>query len=283
MECSPLPKPPRVASTQMRYRKGSIELSQSRDLPLLRQILRSEFATHTQLFEFMRLNHYERSRKSFDWRLRRLVRYGFVLQREMPACGAQPVYSVGRTGALLLQGLGEYYLLGNERGNPNRVEPSVLHSIELNEIHLTLLRSGLLSRWIPAIEVRSQNELTRFGYAKDYDAIVTMHTDTGEERFALEYERTPKGAKFYRAISANLAHEQHVDRILYLASNYDLLRFVSTFFTNAKFPVYFGLARDWHERLLDMRVSRAAMMNGLRLKDVLGAADLQAAASPQRP
>jgi hypothetical protein len=44
----------------MRYPKGSIQLNQSRDLPLLRQILRSEFVTHSQLLEFTRLNHYER-------------------------------------------------------------------------------------------------------------------------------------------------------------------------------------------------------------------------------
>lgn len=267
----------------MRYRKGSIELNQSRDLPLLRQILRSEFATHTQLFEFMRLNHCEQSRKSFDWRLRRLVRHGFVLEREVPACGMQLVYSVGRSGALLLQGLGEHCLLGRERGNQDRVEPSALHAIELNEIHLTVLRSGLLARWIPAMEIRSQNELTRLGYAKDYDAIVTVRTDTGDRQFALEYERTPKAAKFYRAIAASIANEQQVDHILYLVPNYDLLRFVSTFFMNTKQPAYFGLVREWHERLLDMSVSRSAMTNGRRLGDVLDAADLQAASSVQRP
>ena len=261
----------------MRYRKGSIELNQSRDVPLLRQLLRSEFATHEQLFEFMRLNHHERSRKSFDWRLRRLVRYGFLLQNGMPGCGGQQVYSVARSGALLLQGLGDYYLLGRERPNRNSPEASVLHFVELNEIHLTALRSGVLARWIPAIEIRSQNELTRFGFAKDYDAIVTMRTDTGEHRFALEYERSPKAAKFYRAIAASIAHEHHVDRILYLAPNYDLLQFVASFLVNARRPVYFGLVRDWHERLLDMRVSQSAATNGLRLKDVFGAADLQTA------
>lgn len=265
----------------MRYRKGSIELSRSRDLPLLRQILRSEFAVHAQLFEFMRLNHHERSRKSFDWRFRRLVMHGFVLRREMPARGMQPVYSVGRSGALLLQGLGEYYLLGRERGNPNLVEPSALHAIELNDIHLTALRSGLLVRWIPAIEIRSQNELTGFGYAKDYDAIVTLRADTDDKRFAVEYERSPKAAKIYRAIVGSLAHEQHVDCILYLAPNYDLLRFVATFFVNAKRPVYFGLVRDWHERLLDMPVSQYAMANGLRLRDVLGDASVQTSTRAQ--
>jgi len=40
------------------------------------------------------------------------------------------------------------------------------------------------------MEIRSQNELTAFGFAKDYDAIVTVRTDIGERRFALEYERT---------------------------------------------------------------------------------------------
>lgn len=267
----------------MRYRKGSIELSLSHDLPLLRQILRSEFTTHTQLFEFMRLSHIERSRKSFDWRLRRLVRRGFVVQREVPMCGAQPVYSIGRSSALLLQGRGEYSLLGLHRRNCNDVDPSTLHAVELNEIQLTALRSGLLARWTPAVEIRSQNELTGFGYAKDYDAIVAVCTDVGRNRFALEYERTPKAAKFYRAIAADIAQEHHLDRILYLAPNYDLLRFLSTFFTNAKPPVYFGLVRDWHERLLDMRVSQCGVTNGLRLGDALGIQKVQARSSAQRP
>lgn len=266
----------------MRYRKGSIELNQSRDLPLLRQILRSEFITHIQLCEFMLLNHYERSRKSFDWRLRRLVKHSFVLPREMATCGMQPVYSVGRAGALLLQGLREYCLIRPEKKNRSRVEPSALHAVELNEIHLTALRSGPLVRWIPAIEIRSQNELTGFGYAKDYDAIVTVCTDAGPKRFALEYERTPKAAKCYRAIAADIAQEHHVDRILYLAPNYDLLRFVSSFFLNAKRPVYFGLVRDWHDRLLDMRVSQPTMTNGLPLRDVLDLRNPKAGPSARR-
>lgn len=265
----------------MRYRKGSIELSLSHDLPLLRQILRSEFTTHAQLFEFMRLNHVERSRKSFDWRLRRLVKHGLVVQREVALCGAQPVYSIGRSGALLLQGRGEYCLLGCPRRNRNDAEPTALHALELNEIHLSVLRSGVLARWIPAAEIRSQNELTGFGYAKDYDAIVTVGTDGGDRRFALEYERTPKAARLYRAIAADISQEHHLDRILYLVPNYDLLRFVSTFFTNAKPSVYFGLVRDWHERLLDMRVSQYGMTNSLRLGAALGIPNPQAGSSAQ--
>ena len=267
----------------MRYRKGSIELSLSHDLPLLRQILRSEFATQAQLFEFMRLSHIERSRKSFDWRLRRLVRHGLVVQREVPLCGAQPVYSIGRSGALLLQGRGEYCLLGCPRRSRNDAEPTALHALELNEIHLSALRSGILARWIPEAEIRSQNELTGFGYAKDYDAIVAVRTDGGDKRFALEYERSPKAAKVYRGIAATLAEEFNIGRILYLVPNYDLLRFISTFFANAKPPVYFGLVRAWHDQLLQMPVSRYAMTNGQRLRDILDFPDADAGSSVQRP
>jgi len=36
--------------------------------------------------------------------------------------------------------------------------------------------------------------------------------------------------------------------------NYDILRFVSGFFTKAVYPIYFGLLTDWHSHLLEMPV-----------------------------
>jgi len=98
----------------------------------------------------------------------------------------------------------------------------------------------------------------RVRFAKDYDAIVTVRTDVGERRFALEYERTPKPAKCYRAIASCISQEVHVNRLLYLVANYDILRFVSGFFTKAGYPVFFGLLTDWHSHLLEMPV-----LNGL--------------------
>jgi hypothetical protein len=83
----------------MRYPRGSIQLNQSRDLPLLRQILRSEFVTHCQLFEFTQLNHYERNRNSFHWRIRRLVDRGLVLRQTLVAGSGDAVYSVASSAA----------------------------------------------------------------------------------------------------------------------------------------------------------------------------------------
>src|SRR5579863_8038462 len=87
----------------MRYPKDSIQLSPSRDLPLLRQILRSEFVTHSQLFDFMRLNDCEHTRKSFDWRLRRLVDRALVRRQTTPGCTGEFVYSVASSAAMLLK------------------------------------------------------------------------------------------------------------------------------------------------------------------------------------
>ena len=238
----------------MRYPKGSIQLNQSRDLPLLRQILRSEFVTHSQLFEFSRLNHCERSRNSFHWRMRRLVGRGLILRQTLAAGTGDAVYSVANTAATLLQSMGEYCLIGCVRADVSTASKNALHAIGLNEIHLSALRAGMLVRWTAAVEIRSQNELTAFGFAKDYDAIVTVRTDIGERRFALEYERSPKPAKCYRAIAACMSQEVHVNRLLYLVANYDILRFVSSFFTSAEFPVFFGLVPDWHAHLLEMPV-----------------------------
>jgi hypothetical protein len=264
----------------MRYPRGSIQLNQSRDLPLLRQILRSEFVTHSQLFEFTQLNHYERSRNSFHWRIRRLVDRGLVLRQTLVAETGDAVYSVAHSAATLLQSMGEYCLVGCGRTDAEKAHRNVLHAIGLNEIQLSALRAGLLARWIGSMEIRSQNELTTFGFAKDYDAIVTVRTEIGERRFALEYERTPKSAKCYRAIAASMSQEVHVNRLLYLVANYDILRFVSGFFTKAVYPVFFGLLTDWHSQLLEMSVLDGLTKRAFPLQQALKGGAPKAAAMP---
>ena len=253
----------------MRYPKGSLQLSPSRDLPLLRQLLHSDFVTHSQLFEFMQLNHHERSRQSFDWRVKRLIGRELIRRQTLPAVAGEYVYSVANGAAVFLQSIGEYCLVGRDRFGGKEAERSVLHAIGLNAIQLSLLRAGLLVRWIGSMEVRSQNELTGFGFAKDYDAIVTVRSETGEQRFALEYERSPKTLKYYRDVAAALSREMHVKRVLYLVCNYDLLQFVLGFFRNTECRVVFGLERDWHNHLLDMPVSCSSAPHCRRLRETL--------------
>jgi hypothetical protein len=168
--------------------------------------------------------------------------------------------------------MGEYCLVGRDRFNGKEAERSVLHSIGLNEIHLSVLRARLLVRWIGSIEIRSQNELTGFGFAKDYDAVVTVCTEAGEQRFALEYERSPKPMRYYRDVAASLSREAHVNQVLYLVSNYDLLQFVSGFFGNSQRRVVFGLVKDWHEQLLEMPVTCCTAARSTRFREILNPA-----------
>ena len=237
----------------MRYWKGSIQLSPSQDFPLLRQILRSDHITHSQLFEFMQLTCRERSRQSFAWRIRRLVNHGLVRGRRTTCFGGEPVYSLTAEAAQELQGMEEYCLV-SAKTRPDHAANDLLHAVELNNIHLALLRAGIPARWVPTSEIRSLNELTTFGYAKDYDAVVEVRANGGERKFALEYERTRKSKADYAWIAGRVVGEARVSLILYLAANYDLLKFVRRELWGVSSRLVFGLVRDWHSHLLEMSV-----------------------------
>src|SRR6516165_10975493 len=79
----------------MRFTKGSIELSPAQDMPLLRQVLHSQFITHGQLFEFMDIGNYERKRPSFNWRVRRLVEHEFLSRYYFPEIDSSYLYCIG--------------------------------------------------------------------------------------------------------------------------------------------------------------------------------------------
>jgi HNH endonuclease len=160
-------------------------------------------------------------------------------------------------------------------GNPDRRENlecicGTCHGYKLQADHKLCMGDKL-----GYLEIRSQNDLTAFAFAKDYDAIVTVNTEIGERSFALEFERTPKPAKRYRAIAAYIRREVHVNRLLCLAANYDILRFVSSFFADAGFPVFFGLATDWHSHLLEMPVMHGHSKHAFPLRQALNGRNAQ--------
>jgi hypothetical protein len=97
----------------------------------LRQVLRSEFVQHRQLYEFLELNHYEWCRQSFAWRVRRLLRHGLLVAQHLAPFGGDLVYSVTPLVAQHLQANGESCLFSVNRPRPNPV--GCLHAVELNE------------------------------------------------------------------------------------------------------------------------------------------------------
>ena len=238
----------------MRYIKDCISLNSEHDYPLLSQVLRSGFVTHDQLFEFMQIRMHESNRSTFNWRARRLTKYGLIARHMVPSAGKAFVYSITPAGELELAGFGEQFLTTPAKPGRNDKELQVTHSLELNNIYLSLLRADLLVRWVPEIQLRSRNLSMGVRNGKVYDAIVTVRLDNRGATFALEYERTAKSEGLYAEVRNKFEAEQDLDHFLYLASTEDVLKFVSWQFRNSKRNVCFGLLADWYRRLLDTEV-----------------------------
>ncbi len=207
----------------MRYAKSSLVVNYERDIPLLRQVRNFKFVSHHQLFEHMKLAGFERSRISFNWRVKRLVDSGQIAVCANVFGAGSSVYQVTRDGLTLLEFHGHFttVLHSNTGHLPNKAQ--VFHALELNNIQLALARKNLLAGWQSELEVASFNTISRTPYCKDYDAIVDVWIDDRQARFALEYERTLKGGRHYQKIRRLLETERQIDTILYLGSGPEVL------------------------------------------------------------
>lgn len=257
----------------MRYRKGTIEINPTHDEGILSWVLRSGFISTEQLWRFLALEGYRLPRRSFNWRLQRLVEHGLIRQCKMPIVAREAVYSIDALGIAHMMGRGEYCAGASDRFENRHDSTSILHSLDLNDIRLTLQEAGVLTRWRSDTEIRTQNEFTTFGYAKDYDAIVSVKLNDCESEFALEYERTPKAAKKYALIRRSVESEVRITIFLYLAVNYHVLNFVAQFFERSRKQVYFGLLDEFRIQRLEMKVLDVSRTRSHVLKSVLTTSD----------
>jgi hypothetical protein len=253
----------------MRYWKGSIALSPTRDYPVLRQVLRCGVITHTQIFEFLRLDYCVSSRNAFNNRVLRLVRHGLLIRSKHPRVNREATYSVSEAGALELVRSGEQFAHPFSSKRSDRAHQFVHHALELNEIHLALKRTGALVYWMPETEIRSRNDLTSHGYWKYYDAVVVVRLAGRDCKFALEYERTPKATRHYFDIRQRIEQEASVDHFLYLVPNYDLLWFVADRLSECRRAVYVGLLQEFLEQTLMLPVRRTGSPASVSLASVL--------------
>jgi hypothetical protein len=251
----------------MRFAKGSIEVNSGQDMQLLRQVVHSKFVTHDQLFEFMTLGAYENNKDSFNWRVRRLVEHGFIEKHYVPEISKKSVYRIGERSRCF----SEFATLLPMKSRKLVVDPSTCtHSIELNQIHLSLARElGLLKTWVSETEIVSRNVLTTSGYAKDYDAVVTVNTGDRTSTFALEYERTPKRKSAYMEIRERLQSETAVDCFLYLASTRNLLSFLIYCFADLPCRLYLGSFEQFLSSPMDTPVLDALNQRRIAFGDAL--------------
>jgi hypothetical protein len=256
----------------MRYWKGSIALSSTRDYPLLRHVLQSGFVTHNQLFELLKLDYCVSSRNAFNNRVLRLVKHGLLNRRERLAASCEVVYSLSASADLALGVNGRPFSHSTPNGISNLTDRHLHHSLDLNEIHLALKRTGSLVYWMPETEVRSRNDLTQYGYWKYYDAVVCVRVAGLDCKFALEYERTPKAARHYAAICERLEKETAIRHFLYLVPNHDFMWFIAEKLSHCRRAVHIGLFQDFLEQTLALQVRRSGSPTNLTLASVLAPA-----------
>ena len=253
----------------MRYLKDSTVIHEGRDIPLLRQVRNSKFASHSQLFELMRFAGSESSRDSFGWRVRRLIKARFLSVSE-GAFGAEgAIYRITREGIALLEHHGHFttVLHSNTKHLPHTSQ--VLHSLELNRIQLALARQNLLAHWQSEVEIASFNTISCSPYKKDYDAIVDVWLGEKTARFALEYERCLKSYRHYDRIRAALQAERQVGWILFLTSGMEVLVHLVHELNLVANRVAFANASDFEQMLLETRVVTARNLGGTNFRELL--------------
>lgn len=172
----------------MRYWKGSIELSEQEDLPILRTVYRAAHVTSSQLREFLHpVALTKNGANTFNWRIRRLVEQQFLERVHVNGLGT--VLSLGENGEIYLQGKESTIVERGSRSRGVKSRNQLWHDTELFGIHLALRRARVVQTWEYETEIRAQNDFTTFGYRKDYDAIATFNLNGKTSRVAIEYER----------------------------------------------------------------------------------------------
>lgn len=243
----------------MGHYKGALAINAYRDIPLLRQIRDSAVVSHSQLFRFMSLGHYESRRDVFNWRVRRLVHHGLVNRHQVPHVSPDYLYSISNPGSHCLEQYGDFYLPSIVPASINTRPDSshFSHDLQLNDIHLALIEAGILRSWIPERKLRSLTERTLSPYTKAYDAVVEVSAGSGQVRFALEYEQTQKEMRRYLEVRQALECERSISLVLYLVPTSSLVASISQHFKGCSRRVCFALVQEFKKDLLDTQVHQA--------------------------
>jgi hypothetical protein len=252
----------------MRYPKGSIVLSDAADVPALRKVYQAGHVTAWQLYRALNPVFDQGNWKNFLRRLAALSERNFLVRLVVPGMN-RPVFALGDEGARALQGRLPTVIEATAHNPRQANRDHAWHDVELFELHLKLRQAGVVISWMFEPEIRADNELTSFGYAKDYDAIVTFKCGSKTGQVALEYERCPKSTKQYGRIAALLDRETKLSSVLYLVCNVQMESFLLNGLRGARRPVYVGQAHKFASSPAEASLVDVARQAQHRLADCL--------------
>lgn len=165
------------------------------------------------------------------------------------------MYTVNKNGLLELESQNEFAIALHSGTHQMPDRSQVYHALELNEIRLSLIRSGLLVSWQSEVEIASANMVSAAPYQKDYDAIVKIWLGNEIREFALEYEHSLKSTKQYEKVRATLDAERRVGCILYLTVDQNVLTAIMYQLTPVSTRLGFLTSGAFREQLLRASVT----------------------------
>lgn len=198
----------------MRYRKGSIALSETHDLPVMLLVRNGRCIAFEQLRELLEIEAIPLARRRLAWRVDRLADAGYLDILEQRIRGDK-VYTIARKGLLYLEMCGHGLITIHSSMERILDLSTVIHWIDLTAIRTRFRRDGILAEWRSEAEVSSENIETGDEYAKDYDAVATLCTARQLLHYGIEYERTTKARERYRELRDRLRSEKRLDGVLY--------------------------------------------------------------------
>jgi hypothetical protein len=238
----------------MRYAKGTLAVSSSRDIPLLLQVRNSRFVTHQQLFEVMQLAASEYSRGSFNWRIQRLLESNYISICDGNFGYGATVYRITRPGLLQLEKHGHFAAVLNSGTQHLPHLSQAHHALELKGVQVALARGNVLASWQSDVETASSNTVSATPLEKDYDAVVDVWNNDKIARFALEYERTLKSTRQYEKIRQALEAENKLGCILYLTAGEEIALHLARELSGIPKRLAFATAPAFRKGLLDTMV-----------------------------
>lgn len=177
----------------MRYRKGYIALSDSRDVPVLLLIRNARAITFDQVCALAAIEGNESSRRSVYWRLSRLEGCELIRRMTYDRFFSQPIFAITPLGLQFLEFRGHSLLSLPSTAKSIIRKSQILHSVELAGIRVALAQKGLLKSWKWELEIVSRNLAYGTGKMKDFDALAEIIVDAETKCVAIEFERTLKG------------------------------------------------------------------------------------------
>jgi hypothetical protein len=237
----------------VRYYKGHIALSETRDIPVLLHVRNARAICFDQLCELFSLEGISERARSLRWRLARLEKAVLVMRLREQSHLRTPVFAITQQGLISLESRG-HYLLSLPSATEVILHPSqVPHALEMVNIRVALAKAGVLHSWKSDLEIASKNLLLEIGTAKDFDAVAGIDIDGNSRTVGIEYERNPKAATRYRAIREVLERDQTTDVILYVTANDDILYLLAMELRATSKRIGFVLSEDFRRSLLETR------------------------------